>query len=53
MAVVSDRKQAFLREIETLNHQKRQLVEQVLHGDSEDNIGGSEDNDGDNNPLVF
>jgi hypothetical protein len=30
MAVVSDRKQAFLREIEALNNQKRQLVEQVI-----------------------
>ena len=29
MAVVSDRKQTFLREIEALNHQKRQLLEQV------------------------
>jgi hypothetical protein len=29
MAVVSDRKQVFLREIEALNHQKRQLLEQV------------------------
>jgi hypothetical protein len=29
MAVVADRKQAFLKEIEALNHQKRQLVEQV------------------------
>ncbi|XP_028407747.1 ubiquitin carboxyl-terminal hydrolase isozyme L5-like [Dendronephthya gigantea] len=28
MAVVSDRKQAFLKEIEALNHQKRQLLEQ-------------------------
>ncbi|CAB3988962.1 Ubiquitin carboxyl-terminal hydrolase isozyme L5, partial [Paramuricea clavata] len=28
MAVVADRKQAFLKEIEALNHQKRQLVEQ-------------------------
>lgn len=29
MAVVSDRKQVFLKEIELLNHQKRQLLEQV------------------------
>ena len=29
MAIVSDRKQSYLREIEALNHQKRQLLEQV------------------------
>ena len=29
MAIVSDRKQIFLREIEALNHQKRQILEQV------------------------